>query len=272
MKIEVLVATMFNNDIEKLYKTMNLKTDAIFVNQCDCLKEEIKEIKIKDNRIKIIMTKERGISKSRNKALQNVSKNTDIIIFSDDDIKFSDDYCKEIESAYINTECDGIVFNVKKADGKLNKKISKIVNQINLFRARSVSLTFKYGKISNFKFDEDFGTGSNKYILGEENVFVSDCLKKGLKIITNNYIMCEIENRRPSTWFRGINEEFFLAKGASFKRMHKYLYFLFNLDFAIRKYSEYKKNESIISALKFLFKGSFDYKKELRNKYGKIRK
>lgn len=259
MKIEVLVATMYNKNIRKLYKEMNLKTDAIFINQCKCSLESYEEIKIDEHVVKIISSPERGISKSRNKALQFVDPNTDIIIFTDDDIHFFEDYPKKVSEAYLKNNSDGIVFNIRKPNGKLNKKIGKKLNQINLFRASSVSLTFRFRSIQSFRFDEDFGTGSGKYILGEENIFVSDCLKRGLNIVSDAYVLCQIENKRPSTWYQGMNDAFLVAKGASFKRMHKYLYFFFNFDFAIRKHQEYKKNMSFFKALKNLFTGSFSY-------------
>lgn len=259
MNIQVLIATMNNNDIDGLIESMNIQTDCIVVNQCNCKEESIISKKIKNKNVKIINSLERGLSRSRNTALKNLPPDTDIIIFTDDDIYFYDGYEKEISNAYKNNECDGIVFNVRRVNGRLNKKMSRNINQINLFRACSVSLTFRANSIKNIKFDENFGSGSGKFILGEENIFVSDCLKANKKIIKNDYVMCRIEDRRKSTWFTGFNNKYLISKGASFKRMHKYLYFLYNIDFAIRKYKLYKENFSFIKALNYLFNGSNDY-------------
>ena len=192
MKIEVLIATMFNNNIEKLLTEMNISTDCVVVNQCDCKVEEKNEMNFNGCHVKIIYSPERGLSRSRNKALQNVSKNTDIVIFADDDIRFSDDYKDTVVEKYQKKDYDGIVFNVRRVNGRLNKRLSKYVNQINLFRVVSPSMTFKYDSIKKINFDENFGTGSNKFVLGEENIFMSDCLKKGLKICTDKYIMCQL--------------------------------------------------------------------------------
>lgn len=256
-KIAVLVSTVNCNNIIALLDDLKVNSDCIVVNQCNSEKEEIIEKSYKGRKLKIINSNERGLSNSRNKALENVFSDTDIIIFADDDEILSNGYESKIIKEYnLNSNADGIVFNVKRTNGRLNKKIGKKINQINLFRACSVSLSFKYSSIKNIKFDNRFGTGTDKYVCGEENIFVSDLLKNKKKIYTNDYVMCELINKRPSTWYNGIDEKILYAKGASFKRMHRYLFPFFNFDFAIRKLNEYKRNVKFLSALKMLFAGS----------------
>lgn len=256
-KIAVLVSTLNCNDITKLLDDLNINSDCIVVNQCDIKNEEMIDRKYKGHRLRIINSPERGLSNSRNKAIKNIFSDIDIIVFADDDERLSNDYASKIIEKYnSNLIADGIVFNVKRTNGNLNKKIGKTINQVNLFRACSVSLSFKYMSIKNIKFDNRFGTGSGGYVCGEENIFVSDCLKNKNKIYTSNYIMCELTGTRPSTWFNSIDEKLLHAKGACFKRIHRYLYPLFNLDFAIRKFNEYKCNFNFFNALKILFDGS----------------
>lgn len=261
MKVEVLIATMFNDNPKKLLYEMNIQSDCVIVNQCDIEKDIINEFVYKGCKVRVINTNERGLSRSRNKALNNLIDSNDIVVFTDDDIRFVDDYQNNIIAAYKKSTAAGIVFNVKRANGNLNKKMPKRLNQLTLFRACSVSLTFRAKEISEFKFDSLFGAGSKVFILGEENIFVSDILKSGKIIETTDYVMCEIVDRRESTWFTGFNESFLESKGASFKRMHDKSYILFVFDFAFRKYKLYRKNLSYFRAIKTMLKGCNKYKK-----------
>ena len=250
VRIVVLIATMHNNDILNLIQDMNINTDCIVVNQCNCDKESVERFVFEGKNVILVDSPERGLSKSRNKALSLAERDYDVIVFTDDDIEFSDNYKQLITEAYKDPKKDAIVFNVRRANGSLNKKLGKPVNQISLFRVCSVSITARVSSVGSIRFDERFGAGSNKFILGEENIFVSDCLKKGMKIYTDNGVMCKICDKRPSTWYKGFNDEMLYAKGASFKRMHKYLYMLLVLDFGIRKYRFYKKDISLKNAFK----------------------
>ena len=256
MKIIVLISTMKCKNVKKLVNKMNIQTDCIVVDQCDC-KEESKEI-IENGNDKIIYIKstERGLSRSRNLALKYVPKEFDVIIFSDDDIYFYDGYDKAICDVYSNPKIDGCVFNVERVSGRLNKNMGKKINKINLFRACSVSMTFRYKSIQNLKFNVNYGAGSGKYVLGEENLFINDCLNKKMTIVTNKFVMCKICDTRPSTWYKGMNEDVFLAKGACFKLIYPYLYLLFDIDFSIRKYKEYKNNLSFKKAISTLIEGN----------------
>lgn len=258
-KLAVLVATMFNTNIEGLVREMNLQSDSIVVNQCDCEVETVCEKEIDGQCVTIINSPKRGLSVSRNTALDYAQNRYDLVVFTDDDIRFQDNYVEEIMTAYKDTAKDLIVFNVRRANGSLNKKLGNTINQITLFRVCSVSLTARMDKIKNIRFDESFGTGSKVYTLGEENIFVSDCLHAGLQVYTNDYIMCQICENRPSTWFQGINERFMFSKGASFRRMHKNMYWFFIVDFALRKYKFYRKQLSFVNAFKALVAGSVDY-------------
>lgn len=265
MKACVLISTMFCNDIEKLINQMNIQTDCVIVNQCDVNKETREELTIGGKNVIFISTNERGLSRSRNKALENVPKNVDVVIFTDDDIWFSDDYEKNILDVYADKTVDGCSFGVIRLNGKINKKLSKIINKITMLRVCSVSLTFRYNSIKNMRFDTDFGTGSGKYIMGEENIFVSDCLNNHLKLISSRYVMCEECNIRESTWYKGIDKEYLVSRGAYFKRIFPCVYWLFILDFAVRKNRRYRENISLFLAIKYMFMGSTQYKKEKNN-------
>ena len=113
---------------------------------------------------------------------------------------------------------------------------------------------------SGVKFKEHFGAGS-LYSMGEENIFLFDCLKKNLKI---KYIPVQIAELREeeSTWFKGYNEKFFRDFGAIYYEMSQTLSSLFIIQFVIRKYKLYKHEMTMFNALKYMFVGKQEYKKK----------
>ena len=52
-----------------------------------------------NHKIKFISCDEKGLSKSRNKAINNATG--DICIIADDDVTYSDDYIEKIRQAYL---------------------------------------------------------------------------------------------------------------------------------------------------------------------------
>jgi len=66
-KVEVLMSIMSQN-AEEIIKRTNIKSSAVVVNQCD--RNDRKNIIINDNNVDYIKTTDRGLSKSRNLAIQ----------------------------------------------------------------------------------------------------------------------------------------------------------------------------------------------------------
>ena len=73
-------------------------------------------------------------------------------------------------------------------------------------------------KSKNIRFDENFGTGTELY-LGEDNIFISDCLKNKLNIYGKREVISSIDSNGTSTWFKGIDRKFLFVKGCCFKRI-----------------------------------------------------
>ena len=79
--IEILISTMNQKD-DSLINKMNLHCNSLIINQCS-----YDSVKKKDA-IRIINTTERGLSKSRNMAIENSIG--DICIIADDDLVYSE--------------------------------------------------------------------------------------------------------------------------------------------------------------------------------------
>lgn len=258
MKIEVLLSTMNINseqELQKLKTQMNIRTDIQVINQIT--KKEIKPLQT--NCIYSYVGK--GLSKSRNIAISKAKG--DIAIIADDDVTYTNDYAEKINEAYIKyPDADIIVFDVDNLN-KNNKNKEMKENRINWLTAmkiQSVQLTFKISSLlkNGIKFDENFGANS-KYMMGEENILLYDCLKKKMKIqhVKSNIGMVKQEK---STWFNGFNDKYFISEGAIFYRISKRMYIFLILQFAIRKHSQYKDSMQFVKAIKYMLSGANEYK------------
>ena len=90
MEIEILLSTMNlknEEEVKKLVNKMNIKTGVVVINQ---INKNIKKFDYIDNNIRSYSFYEKGLSISRNRALENA--NEDILILADDDVKKEDDY------------------------------------------------------------------------------------------------------------------------------------------------------------------------------------
>lgn len=257
MKLEILVSAMNQNDMS-LVKKMNLKTDALIINQCDRDKSE--EMQINSINIRMLSYNERGLSKSRNRAIENA--NGDICLIADDDVSYYDGIEDQILSI-VESNPDTSIYVFRLDNHRKNKYKQSKFNFFDILKVSSVQIAFKRQDISakSIKFLECFGTGSGKYLLGEENIFLNECLRKKLEIryypLTIGYM-----NDSPSSWFTGQNEKYFYDKGAAFYELSPSYWRLMALGFTLKKYRTYKAQISFISALRSVIKGANSYKKE----------
>lgn len=255
MKIEVLISTMNQKDLT-LVNQMNVKGNAIIINQCD--KNDFIELNDNNRCIKMFSFNERGIGLSRNTALMRST--ADICVMADDDLTYVDDYEMIIKKAFEdNPKADMIIFNVpalnEERDGNSDNKKEYKVNYSNFMRYGTFRLAFRRESIlkANIYFSLLFGGGA-KYGSGEDTLFIHECLKKGLKIYT-----CPIQigtvKQEDSSWFKGYNEKYFYDKGVLYNTISKRMSSLLILQFAIRKYNLYKNEMDMINAIRYMQKG-----------------
>lgn len=263
MKIETLVATMDRKDFSFIQK-LNLRTDAIIVNQRTA--EDYTEIEDNGHLVKVLSTDEMGLSKSRNLALKNAT--ADICVIADDDMTYHDDYAQLISQAYTDhPEADIIAFQVKRYGNTKREKQFRVEphweNYLSSMKISSVEITFKRKSIidKNIYFNENIGAGTD-FPNGEESTFLYAALHEGLKIL---YLPIEIGvvDISESSWHRGYDEKHFKAIGARYYNMTNKFYWLLILQFALRKYSEYKDESSMWVAISKMYNG----KKEYKNRY-----
>lgn len=257
MKLEVLVSTMNQSDY-KIISKMNIQSDVVIINQGATNSKEV--IYNEKQHITWINSTDRGLSKSRNLALEN--SKADICILADDDLIYKTGYEQTIIEYFEQyPDIDIFAFCVSGIEGKFKNYSDKEmkINFIKSMKVSSVEIAFrsKSIKANGISFNELFGSGA-KFYMGEENIFLSECLRKGLKI---KFIPAYIADLHlgNSTWFKGYDESYFISKGAAFSAMSpKYSYILFH-QFLLRKYKLYSKEISFLTALKAMNRGRKEY-------------
>lgn len=263
MKLQTLVSTMGKDNYE-LIEIMNIKSDAIVINQCGFNSLEV--IEKNDHKMIWINSNEIGLSKSRNLAIENACE--EICVLADDDLVFVDNaYELIIEQFTKNPEIDIIAFQVEGIDKEFKRyhKSQRNLNYLTSMKVASVEIAFRLNSIKNksIRFNEKFGAGS-KHKMGEENIFLFECLKKGLKML---YVPVKIANLYvgDSSWFNGYTENYFYDLGAAYAAMsEKYSLFLI-LQFAVRKYNLYKKSCTFYRAVKAMLAGKNDHLLDNKN-------
>jgi len=214
MNIEVLVATMKQHDFSIL-KAMNIQTNAVIANQTD--ENAFYEERINNNVTKMINTTTIGVGLNRNFAL--LFSTGEVLLFSDDDMVFVDDYSIGIAKAYEDyPDADAIIFSADLTkDGEVIEHIQNRDEQAFIYNSlKYASWTISIKRSSylkyNLSFNQLFGGGC-LYGAGEDSLFIKDMFDKGLKIYKSSFYIGRT-SRDTSTWFTGYNEKYIYDKGA----------------------------------------------------------
>ena len=212
MRIQVLLSTVNQEDYSLLEK-MNICSDAVVVNQCD--REGVCQFDYKGYSITWVDSKERGLSRSRNLAINNSTG--DILLLCDDDEILESNYVETISKAYLECkDADMIVFNLNLLDCTFSEKLFDKPRRIKKRKTYgSVHLSFKRESVikNQILFDVRFGTGSKTYLSCEDNLFGLEFSKKRLIRYTYPGIIGSVSYAN-SSWFTGYDERFFFDKGA----------------------------------------------------------
>ena len=182
---------------------------------------------------------ERGLAKSRNRAIE--SSFSDICLISDDDLEYFNNLQDNILKAFKeNKDADIITFCIKTPNNKPYKRYKNIAfwhTKKTIMRVSSVEIAFRLESINrvNLRFDENFGLGS-KFPTGEEIIFLSDAIDRGLKIL---YLPIDIVVHPIESSGKDYNNKNLIeAKGAMFYRLFGGLGYGVSALFALKKYKE----------------------------------
>ena len=222
-----------------LVEKMNIKTDAIIANQCDV--NSIEQFSVGKQNITYLNFAERGVGLNRNNALMRA--NADICLFADDDMVYENDYVQTIEKAYAEfPDADVIIFNLieKEAKRYIIEKPSR-VGKLNFLRYGAARVSFKLSSVraNGIYFNQCFG-GGTEHSHGEDSIFLSDCLKKGLRVYAYPAYIATLTEERPSTWESDDMEKYIKDQGVLYRQISKRWWKLLCLQDAFRRKSFYK--------------------------------
>ena len=264
--LNVLLSAMHLLD-ENYIDTLSICSDTVIINQCD--RESDKTVMHTcidgiERKVRYIETRQRGLSNSRNMAINNAFN--DICILCDNDVEYLPGYEEKILTAFDeHKDADVIVFFIKRPERQTpNYDSVRQMDYFSVLKIFSPEIAFRTASVKDVPFDPLFGAGA-KYPMGEENIFLYDCLKKGKKII---YVPIQIATLREeeSTWFKGYDKAFFIARGANYAAMSAWFSHVLIWQFALRKKSLYGMNLTMKEALATMYRGRREYLRSRKTK------
>lgn len=215
--VEMLIATMHQPESDySLLEKMNIQSDAIVCNQCE--RFSFKEFSWHGHNIKWYDFNEKGVGINRNNALMRATG--DIIVFCDDDMTYEDGYpAKLVDGFDRNPQADVLIFNIE-GRGK-NNSPSK-VTKLNYLRYGAARIAAKREEIisNGILFNLCFG-GGTEHQHGEDNIFLCDCLNKGLRVFTYPVLIARLNADRPSTWRKDFDTKYFKDQAALYKQISR---------------------------------------------------
>ena len=240
LTLQVLIASMNQSD-HSLLEKMNIQSDAIVGNQCD--RNSIEEFDWKGYKIKYLNFAEKGVGLNRNNALMRAT--ADICVFADDDMVYLDGYVESIRTAFIELKnADVIVFNLleDRPSRYIIKKVTR-VSYFNYLRYGTARIAVRLNSIrfNGISFNLCFGGGTGR-CHGEDNLFLTSCLDKGLNIYAVPVTIARLTEERESSWNKGYDEKYLKDQGELYRAISKKWCFLLCLQDILRHRKEYKIN------------------------------
>ncbi|HFI0143511.1 TPA: glycosyltransferase [Streptococcus suis] len=256
----VLVSTLNTENVPRLIEEMNLMTvDIIVINQSSAGREGT--VIEQSQQATIVHSERLGLSASRNEAI-SYAQSGDICQIADDDMIFVDNYQEIVENAYKEfPEADIIVFYVDfENHAVVRSSLPKgRMHYFNAMRTSSVQISFRKSSIvrAGLAFDERFGIGAT-YGSGEENILLFDALRKGLKLYSYPVKIASLRARE-SHCDRSYTPENCRKRGAIYKRMTSYWYWLLIVQFALRKRKQMLPEISLLDNIRYMFQGAREF-------------
>lgn len=186
--IEILISTMNKTSLDFLellfpYKHFS-EFNILIINQTISTQIVVSNYK----NIRVINSFEKGLSKSRNLALENCSKK--IALIADDDVVYCQNFDNEISKAFNKVSNQAIItFNHQRIGNQKpqNSSINSYEHTLKTIeKVCSIEIAFQVASIQKhqLKFDEHFGLGAT-FETAEENLFLREALQKKLKMSFN---------------------------------------------------------------------------------------
>lgn len=259
MKSLVLVPTYKKSidEIKALYNFLNIKSEAVFANQCG--RTENVELFLNGHRVLIICSDTIGVSINRNILLKNASG--DINIFIDDDCPLVDHYEAIVQDFYNKYSAECCVFNgiwethnSKLIHYKKTKRI-KYFNSISYAGGPGFTCSSEFLSKNKVMYNEKIGT-PNYICAGEDSYFYLNLVKSKTKLYRSSDVIFKVAiDQTNSSYFNGINEQYIVTRGYITKLIHPYLFFIYKFRHALR-FKRQGCELKMLEIIKLLNKGS----------------
>lgn len=254
--VEVLISTINQKDLS-FVECMNIQTNCVIGNQNGS--DRIRYISYGTLKCKLVCSSKKGLARNRNTTIEH--SKADICLLADDDITYVDGYEDIIINAFErHRDADVILFNLyEEPIVRYVIKREHRIKGIEFFKYGSVRIAFRRNSIKNkISFDEEFGAGG-KIPIGEDTIFLCDCLRSGLKLVAVPEYICKL-NPSDSTWFNGYNDAYFINKGKMYYRMFGCWSILFAIQDAYRHRYRYGADRKWIRNVHLMNIGASEYK------------
>lgn len=251
MTLEVLMSCMHQQD-DQLVQKACLTGNVVMINQCN--RCDYTEYPTQTGTVRMFSVQERGLTKSRNMAIDNARG--DVCLICDDDEVFLAGYEQAILGAYRQlSQADVIIFKMANRHPSFPDRIVRL-RFPKTMKVSSWQISFRRESLeeSGVRFDEFLGAGTGNGA-EEELKFLLDCEKAGLVIY---YVPVEIASvaQECSTWFKGFDETFFENRGATTRYiLGTVLASLYAVYYVVRKRNMYRNTISSKQALMAIFRG-----------------
>ena len=191
LSIEIAVSTMELQDAAALVARMGLAqadVDVLIINQVDSTPPP----PVQQGRLRVYSFQERGLSRSRNHALDLARR--DIMVIADDDLEYQPGFETSVRAAFAAAPGAAILtFQFLDSDtNELAKKYSVRGHAHHRFSVpalTSMELAIRRSLLPRVHFDERFGLGA-QYPSGEEAIFVADAMRAGAKAQYVPLVLC----------------------------------------------------------------------------------
>ena len=182
-----------------------------------------------------------------------------ICVLCDNDVEYVRDYDSIITDAFSdNPDADIIIFFIKRPERErpiFNR--TKRMGYLSVLKIFSPEIAFRRDPVRDLKFNELFGAGA-RFFLGEENLFLYECLRRGMKIVYVPQMIAKVR-KVESSWFKGYNRDFFISRGANYAAMSRTFSYVLILQFALRKRKLYGNAMGTGTAISYMLKGRREY-------------
>lgn len=254
-KFEILCVTMHQTDFSKIQQ-MNIHSDVVFANQAN--ETSYKELEFENHKAKMITTATRGVGKNRNLGLLYAS--ADICLLADDDVVYKqgleETVLREFEA---HPKADVIIFHLDTDDeARKQRKYFKTRKHRRFEKMPwgGIRIAFRLSSVrkANLWFTALFGGGC-AFPSGEDSMWLTDAKKAGLTFYVSKETIGKV-SFTSSTWYNGVDENYFYGKGAFYQAVHPRTKYIWMLYFALRTQ---KNHFSLQQKVRFMIKGAKAY-------------